>query len=56
MLAYKCRNCDQFTVFPLVNEFEEKFCTKECYEKFCKKHHYAIHLDRLRPLKISLSD
>ena len=48
MLAYKCRNCGKFTINPLVNEFNEHFCDKNCYKIFCKRKHYAIHLDRLK--------
>lgn len=48
MLAYKCRNCGKFTINPLVNEFNEHFCNKNCYKNFCERKHYAIHLDRLK--------
>lgn len=50
MLAYMCKHCGQFTILGYVNEFEEHFCTKECYEKFCENNHYAIHLDRLKEI------
>ena len=56
MLAYMCRHCGQFTVLPLKNEFEEHFCSQECYEKYCESHQYAIHLDRLVPVKNALQD
>ena len=48
MLAYKCKNYGRFSVWSLVNEFDEHFCNEECYKKYCEKHHYAIHLDRLK--------
>ena len=47
MLAYMCRNCRQFTITPLTNEFEEAFCCEECYKKYCEKYNYAIQLDHL---------
>lgn len=50
MLAYVCKNCGQFTVLGYVNEFDEHFCNQDCYEKFCEKNHYAIHLDRLKEM------
>lgn len=56
MLAYMCKQCGQFTILPLRNEFEEYFCNKECYEKYCENHHYAIHLDRLVPVKNESQD
>ena len=55
MIAYMCKKCGQFTVLPLKNEFEEHFCSKECYEKYCEDHHYAIHLDRLQPVENALT-
>lgn len=48
MLAYKCKNCSRFSVWPLVNEFNEHFCNEECYKKYCNKYQYAIHLDKLK--------
>lgn len=47
MLVYMCRNCRQFTIKPLINEFEEAFCCEECYKKYCEKHNYVIQLDHL---------
>lgn len=48
MLAYKCKNCGRFSVWPLVNEFSEHFCNEDCYKKYCNKYQYIIHLDRLK--------
>ena len=48
MLAYMCKNCGQFTIRPLVNEFNEHFCNEDCYKNFCERRHYTIHLDRLK--------
>lgn len=48
MLAYMCKNCGQFTISPLINEFNEHFCNEECYKKYCDKYQYIIYLDRLK--------
>lgn len=48
MLACKCKNCGRFSVWPLVNEFNEYFCNEKCYKKYCNKYQYTIHLDRLK--------
>lgn len=48
MLAYMCKNCGKFTFKGLVNEFEEHFCNKRCYEKYCEKQQYTINLDKLK--------
>lgn len=47
MVAYVCRNCKEFTILGFVNEYNEHFCTKECYEAYCKKHEYGVHWDKL---------
>ena len=37
ILADKCKQCGQFTFLGYINEYNERFCTKECYAKYCKK-------------------
>lgn len=48
MLTYMCKNCGRFTITPLTNEFNEYFCSKECYKKYCEKYNYTIHLNKLK--------
>lgn len=47
MLAYMCKNCKQFTVLGMVNEYDEHFCDEECYKEYCERHGYGIHMDKL---------
>ena len=51
MLAYVCKNCGQVTVLGYVNEYNEHFCTKECYKRYCEKHGYDLNLDKLAQIK-----
>ena len=51
MLAYKCRNCGRFSIWPLVNEFNECFCNEKCYKKFCEKNNYNTNLEELKIYK-----
>lgn len=55
MLAYDCKQCGQFFVFGgYRNKFNEYFCSKECYQKYCESHHYTKNLDELDQIKTAL--
>ena len=48
MLAYECKNCKQFHISGYVNEYNEHFCSKECYLeyrylKYREKNGYTTH-------------
>ena len=51
MLAYMCKYCGRFTISPLKNEFEEHFCSQECYEKYCERNGYETHREMLKFIK-----
>lgn len=55
MLAYTCENCGNFTLAGYTNEFNEHFCSEECYKKYCKKHTYEEHLEKLKPVENALT-
>jgi hypothetical protein len=55
MLAYGCKQCGQVFIFGgYRNEFNEYFCSEDCYKKYCESRHYAEHLDRLEQIKTAL--
>ena len=43
MLAYECKNCKQIHVWGCENEYNEHFCSEECYLKYCEKNGYTAH-------------
>lgn len=52
MLAYNCKQCGQIFIFNgYRNEFNEYFCSKECYKKYCKNQHCIAHLYKLQQIK-----
>ena len=51
MLAYTCENCQQIKIWGCMNELNQFFCDEECYKKYCEKHNYEPHLEKLYKLK-----
>ena len=47
-LVDKCKKCGQFTYLGYTNEFEERFCSKECYEHYCKKNNFPVDFSKLK--------
>ena len=54
MLVYQCENCGVLTIGGYVNEFNQHFCKEKCYEEYCKKNNYEIHLNKLRCVHTAL--
>ena len=54
MLAYDCENCKKIYFGGFVNEFNQHFCSKRCYIKYCQKHNYKPNLNNLQKLKTIL--
>lgn len=50
MIIHECKNCGQIIFDGLVNEFDEIFCNRSCYEQYCTENNYDIRIDMLRPL------
>ena len=49
MLAYGCKKCGQIFIFGgYKNEFEEYFCSKECYKKYCENNNYISDFKKLK--------
>lgn len=48
MLVYKCEHCGQFTFLGYMNEVDEFFCSKKCYELYCAENSYEPDLEKLR--------
>lgn len=51
MRAYKCQNCGRLIVWGAINKYEEHFCDKECYLKYCEKNKYEPHIEELSYIK-----
>lgn len=51
MLAYECKNCKQIHIWGCENEYDEHFCSKECYLKYCEKNGYTAHPEVLKFIK-----
>lgn len=56
MLAYMCKYCGQFTVLGYVNNYDEHFCSQECYEKYCNKNGYTYDPNDIKIVKNALSN
>ena len=54
MLAYDCKQCGRITIGGYVNEFDEHFCSQECYKIYCGIHGYEVHLEKLEKIKTAL--
>ena len=50
VLVYECKNCGQVLFDGLVNEFDEVFCNRSCYEQYCAENNYEVHQEKLKPL------
>lgn len=51
MLAYTCKNCKKIILWGCFNEYNEHFCGKECYKKYCEKNNYEAHEEKLSYIK-----
>lgn len=49
MTVYTCKQCKQFIIKGLVNEFNETFCTTDCYEIYCNMRGYKSDISKLKP-------
>ena len=45
IIGYKCKHCGHFTIWGCRNEYDEHFCSEECYLKYCEKHNYEPHTE-----------
>ena len=52
--VYRCKCCDKFIVSGIMNEFQEAFCNKRHYKKYCRKNKYDIHMDKIYVFEITL--
>ena len=52
MLAYDCKHCGRFTIGGYVNEYNEHFCDKICYQLYCGIHGYEVHLEKLKEISL----
>ena len=50
MLVYECKHCGQLVWDGMINEFEEVFCNRTCYERYCIDNGYEPHQENLKPL------
>ena len=48
MLVFTCTNCKHFAMKGYKNEYDEYFCSLNCYEKYCEKNNYESHISRLK--------
>lgn len=51
MLAYECKNCKRIHIWGCENEYNEHFCSEECYLKYCEKNGYIAHPEVLKFIK-----
>lgn len=56
MLVYNCKNCGKLVITALENEFNEHFCTYDCYKKYCTKNNYETHLENLKSVRNLFKD
>ena len=49
MIVYhKCKQCNDLVTKGFINEYNEIFCRKACYEIYCGINGYEIHLEKLK--------
>jgi hypothetical protein len=56
LLAHMCKYCGQFTLLGYVNDYDEHFCSQECYEKYCNKNDYTYSPKDIRIIRNPLND
>ena len=56
MLAYMCKYCGQFTILGYENDYDEHFCSLECYKKYCNKNDYTYDPEDIRPIRNILNN
>ena len=49
--VYHCKQCKKITVNGYINEFEEHFCSKKCYENYCVNNGYEVCLNNIKPVE-----
>lgn len=47
VLAYCCKECGRFTILGYENEFDEHFCSLDCYKKYCENNGYDYNPEHI---------
>ena len=56
MLAYECKQCGKITVLCYKNDYNEYFCSTNCYEKYCKNNNYEFQSTHIHKIKNALNN
>ena len=54
MLVYNCKHCGKMIIGGYVNEFDEHFCSENCYKIYCAIHGYEVHTEKLHRVRTAL--
>ena len=50
MLVFSCKQCKHFAIKGYKNEYDEYFCSVNCYKKYCKNNNYETNTKHLKEI------